>query len=228
MYDLMLRPSGKTLYEVAEQPNHWISVDVDYYHHENNDHGFGTPSGKCELAPSILEFAGLDPVPDYFEPPISKARTPEWAKEFPLVLTSGARVRPFWHGSYRELKTLRWQHEWPLVQIHTADARELGIVSGEWVWIETPWGRVKQQADVTNAIKPGTVHAEAYWYFPEMPEEEPYLFGCFDTNINCILPDDYEYSDICGNLPFRGTLCKVYKVEPTTNYDSPVFLGAEA
>ena len=228
MYDLMLRPSGKTLKEVASQPDHWITIETEYETHEKNGYGFGTPSGKLELASSVLEYAGLDPVPDYVEPPISYARTPELARDYPLILISGSRIRPFWHGSYRELKTLRWQHEFPEVQIHPENARALNIVDGEMVYIETPWGRVRQKACVTEAIKPGVVHAEAYWYFPEEPAEEPYLFGAFDTNINAAIPDDYQYSDACGDLPFRGTLCRVYKVDPITNYDQPVFQGVEA
>ena len=222
MYDLMLRPSGRTHGEIAESTPNYLLADQDYYHHKVNRYGFGTPSGKCELAPTTLAFAGEDPVPDYIEPSWSKYRTPDLAKEYPLVLTSGARKRPYWHTSYRELKTLRWQHQYPLLTINPEDARSLGIVDGEMVYIETPLGRVRQKARIDNGMKLGTVHAEAYWYFPEMPEEEPYLFGVWDTNINSILPDDYECSDIAGNLPFRGMLCKVYPCDTDLAYDQVV------
>jgi len=60
-----------------------------------------------------------------------------------------------------------------------------------------------------------------------MPEEEPYLFGMWDTNINAIISDEYEDLDYAGDHPFRGMLCKIYKAELATAYDLPVFEGVD-
>jgi len=139
-----------------------------------------------------------------------------------LILISGSRIRPYWHTSYRELKSLRWMHQYPVTMINTATARELNIADGELIYIETPQGRVRQKARVTNDVAPNVVHSEAYWYFPEQPEEEPYLHGVWESNINAIIPDDYDVCDFAGDNPFRGTLCRVYKAAPATAYDVPV------
>lgn len=227
MYDLFLRPMGKTLKELAESDEYWTVPPEAYERYKTNGYGFGTKSGKCELLPSAIAEAGYDPLPRYVEPPQSKYRTPELAKEYPYALISGSRIRPYWHTSYRELKTLRWRHEYPVVEIHPATARKHDIANGEYVYIETPLGRVKQKARVTSEIQPDVIHAEAYWYFPEQPEEEPYLFGVWDTNINAIIDDDYDVLDYAGDHPFRGMLCKIYKADPPTAYDIPVFEGVD-
>jgi len=227
MYSLFLRPLGKTLKELAESDEYWTCPPEGYKRYETNGYGFGTPSGKCELLPSALVAAGYDPIPPYIEPPQSKYRTPELAKEFPYALISGSRIRPYWHTSYRELKTLRWRHDYPVVEIHPETARKHGIANGEMVYIETTLGRVRQKARVIEGIRPDVIHAEAYWYFPEQPEEEPYLFGVWDTNINAIISDEYEDLDYAGDHPFRGMLCKIYKAELATAYDLPVFEGVD-
>jgi anaerobic selenocysteine-containing dehydrogenase len=54
--------------------------------------GFDTPSGKFEIASTILEEHGYDPLPVYTEPQESPLSQPEMAKKFPLVFNSGARV----------------------------------------------------------------------------------------------------------------------------------------
>jgi anaerobic selenocysteine-containing dehydrogenase len=53
--------------------------------------GFPTPTGKLELYSTALEGLGYDPLPYFVEPGESPASTPELAKEYPLVLTSGYR-----------------------------------------------------------------------------------------------------------------------------------------
>lgn len=219
MYDLFLKPSGMTLAQLAEREENWLVPAEEYQRYEKI--GFGTPSGKVELVPSLVKAAGYDPLPQYKEPPQSPYRTPELAEEYPYILISGSRIRPYWHTSLRQLKTLRWMHEYPVVEIHPETARQLGIANGDLVYIETPLGRVRQKARIIEGINPQVVHAEAYWYFPEQPEEEPYLFGVWDTNINAIIPDDYEVCDYAGNHPFRGVICKIYKAETALNCTGP-------
>jgi anaerobic selenocysteine-containing dehydrogenase len=64
--------------------------------------GFATPTGKFEIASTILEEHGYDPLPIYTEPLESPLSQPELARKFPLVFNSGARVttdfRSQFHG----------------------------------------------------------------------------------------------------------------------------------
>jgi len=100
------------------------------------------------------------------------------------------------------------------MQIHPATAESLSINEGDWVWIETPRGRVRQKAELSDGIDPGVVHAEHGWWFPELPGEEPWLHGVWESNINVVINDDPEVcNQITGTWPLRTALCKVYKVK---------------
>lgn len=220
MYDLFLRPSGMTLAEMAAKPDNWLLPPEEYHRYEKN--GFGTASGKCELVPSGLKELGYDPCPAYVEPPQSKYRTPELAKKYPYMLISGSRIRPYWHTSFRELKSLRWMHPYPVTEIHPETARKIGVANGDFVYVETPLGRIRQRVRIIEGIRPDVVHSEAYWYYPELPEEEPYLFGMWDSNINAIISDDYDMNDYAGDNPFRAVLCNVYKADTALSYGEPV------
>ena len=223
MYDKMLEPSGLTLGELADRSDHFLTNDTGkvFERYAKNAHGFATPSGKCELAPTLLERAGLDPVPSYEPSPLSAAGDAVMCRDYPLLLISGARVRPYWHTSYREVRSIRWRHEYPEVQIHPETARAFGISAGDTVYVETPRGRIKQRASVTTAVQPGVIHAEAFWFYPEQKQSLPELCGAWISNVNAILPDDYEYCDFAGDLPLRGVLCRVYKAEQSLDLDLP-------
>jgi len=173
--------------------------------------GFATFSGKVELFPGILEKLGYDPSPDYDEPPRSPYATPELAEDYPLILISGSRVREFWHSSYRDMEKLRRIYPRPRLEINPVDAEPLGIKDGDPVYIETPEGKVKQWAKVTDGMLGGVVHADGYWWFPEMPGTDPCLFGVWESNINAITPGDPATFDYAGDNNFRALLCRVYK-----------------
>ncbi len=176
--------------------------------------GFGTPTGKVELYSTIMEKLGYDPLPRYYEPAESPVSNPELAKEFPLMLITGGRHLPFYHSEHRQIDSLRKMHPNPLVQINPETASRLGISDGDWVWIETPRGRVRQKCQYFDGIAPTVVHAQHGWWFPELPGEEPWLHGVWESNIEVALNDD---PDVCnkmnGGWPLRTALCRVYKVK---------------
>jgi len=98
----------------------------------------------------------------------------------------------------------------PQIEIHPTTAKEKGIAPGDWVWVETPklkGERVKLKAKVTSDIDPRVVHADHAWWFPEEPPPE---HGCFDSNIAVVLSDDPPRDPVCGSVPIRGTLCRIY------------------
>jgi len=227
MYSLFLRPTGKTYEEFSTSDEYWTAPPIVPERYRTNGYGFGTKSGKCELVPSICVEVGLDPMPDWEPQSQSPERTPEIAAEYPLRLISGRRIRPYHHTMYRELKSLRWMHPDPLVDIHPALARSLNIADGELVYIETPLGRVRQKAHVTEAIREDTVHCDAYWYFPEEPEEKPSLFDFRRANIDGIIDNSDDVLDYAGDDPFRSMMCRIYKVDPALNYDLPMFQGVD-
>ncbi len=176
--------------------------------------GFNTPTGKVELYSTVFEKCGLDPLPYFEEPPESPVATPEVAKEYPLILTTGARIGAFFHSEHRQIPSLRQMHPDPITEVHPETARKLGIKDGDWVWIESPRGRVKQKAQLFSDMEPNIVHAEHGWWFPELPGEEPWLHGLRESNINVCMDDDPEICNtLTGAFPLRTALCKIYKVK---------------
>ncbi len=177
--------------------------------------GFPTPSGKVELYSSTLEKLDYDPMPYYEEPPESPLRLPEVAKEYPLILNTGGNYRPMYHSEFMQWGIgAREKHPDPLMDIHPDTARNLGIKDGDWAWIETRRGRIKQKARYNDGILPNVINCQASWWFPENPANEPELSGVWESNANVLTLDDPEFCDeLSGGWCNRALLCKVYKVE---------------
>jgi len=211
VFDYRLKPMGYTFQQFMEKGGRDFPP-VDYKVHEQR--GFGTPTGKIELYSTILEKLGYDPLPYYQEPSETPLSQPELAKEYPFVLITGGRHRPFFHSEFRQIDSLRRRHPDPLVQIHPETAKRIGIADGEWVWIETPRGRVRQRCQYFDGMDSGIVHAQHGWWFPELPGEEPWLHGVWESNINVCTADDPERLNTkLGSWPLRTFLCKVYKAK---------------
>lgn len=176
--------------------------------------GFGTPTGKVELYSTLLEKLRYDPLPRYEEPPDGPISNPEKAKEYPLILITGGRHQPFFHSEGHHVNSLRKKRPCALVQINPETAAKFGISDGDWVWIETDIGRCRQKCQVFDGIDPRVVHGEHGWWYPELPGEEPWLHGVWESNINVVLDDDPEKCNkIYGIWPMRAVLCKVSKVK---------------
>lgn len=177
--------------------------------------GFATPSGKLELYSNVLEELGYDPLPFYEEPPESPVRTPEIARDYPYILTTGGRTRPLFHSEHRQLGMgMREQHPEPLVEIHPETARKHGIDDGDWIYIETRRGVIKQKARLTTGIHPEVINAESHWWFPEEPLQEPWLRGLWPSNANVLTLDEPETCDpLSGGWTLRALQCRVYRVQ---------------
>jgi anaerobic selenocysteine-containing dehydrogenase len=210
-FDKLLEPSDVTFEKLSSREINWLFPTPGERRYEEK--GFATFSGKVELASSVLEKLGYEPLPEYEEPTWSPVRSPELAKEYPLVLTSGASSAYFYRSHHKMLDKMRRQHPYPFLQIHPETARELGVSEGDWVYVETPLGRVKEKAQLFDGVHPQVVHADALWWYPEQPGEEPSLSGVWDCTINAIVPDDAEQNDYAGNQCFRALLCRVYPAD---------------
>jgi len=192
----ILKPSGVTLEDLKQHPEgvDFLTPPRPARYYEKT--GFKTPSGKVEIASSILAEHGFEPLPVYEEPAESPISRPDLAKSFPLVLTSGARKLSFIHSQYRNIPYLRNMFPEPLLEINPSDAKPRGIQSGETVIVSSPRGSIKLKADITDKILPGVVHVPHQW-----PGE---------ANVN-ILVDDCNLDPISGFAPFKSQLCQVSK-----------------
>ena len=186
--------------------------------------GFATPSRKAEIFSSVLEELGYDPIPVYTEPE-TPLGNPELAKEYPLRLTTSGRISPLYHS---EMRTpghgTRSVVPWPMTWMHINDARKLHIREGDWIWIETRMGRIRQKAHVGWDVPEGMVQVPPSWWYPELPAEEPWSQGVFDCAANVLIDDDPDLADkMTATWNARGLLCKVYPcIDPADQSDENV------
>lgn len=202
--DYILQPAGLTFNEFKEIG--LISSSKQYRKYERN--GFETPSGKVELYSSQLKEWGFDPLPTYHEPPEMPYSDPELAKEYPLILISW-KTAPFRHSGGKQVATLRGIHPEPIVNIHPKTAAKMEVEDGDWVYIETKRGRIRQKAYSTTGIDPRVVGVDYAWWFPE--QEASNLYGWAESNINILTDDKPPFNREMGSTNLRGILCKVYK-----------------
>jgi len=218
MFTAMLQPSDMTFEELRDKGFAYDSFEYRRYEkgllRRDKKPGFSTPTGKVELYSTAFEKYGLDPLPYFEEPPESPVSTPEIATEFPLILTTGARSRAFFHSEHRQVPLLRSMHPDPITEIHPQTAGKLGIKDGDWIYIENRYGKCKQRAKLTEGILPEVVHSEHGWWFPEIDGPEPSLFGVWESNINLLLPSGWTGKSGFG-YPFKSQMCRVYKQEDT-------------
>jgi len=202
--DYILAPSGKTFDEFRKIG--MLVGNTQYQTYQSQ--GFATPSGKVELYSGQLREWGFDSLPTYYEPPETPYNNPELAKEYPLVFTSW-KSAPFRHSGGRQISTLREMHPEPIVNIHPETADELGIKEGDWVYIETKRGRIRQKAYLTTGIDPKVIGVDYAWWFPEQGASG--LYGWAESNINILTDDKPPFSREMGSACLRGIPCKIYK-----------------
>lgn len=192
--EIYASPDGVTVYADAidDLVDHGF-LDADRLYRLR---GFPTASGKVEFDSVELREAGHDGLPVYREPAESPVSTPETARDFPLVLTSGARTKFDTHSQHQYITRMRRAVPNPLVEIHPHDADPRGIVDAEPVLVRSKRGAVRFIARVTDRVKPGVVHCTHGWN---------------SANIN-ELTDDRHLDPISGFPPFKSALCDVEKL----------------
>ncbi|MGV8084220.1 MAG: molybdopterin-dependent oxidoreductase [Coriobacteriia bacterium] len=198
-------------------------VPIDYYKYEkgmlrpDGKPGFATPTGRVELWSTAFQQFGDDPLPYYLEPEFGPVNSPELMKDYPFILTTGARTTAFFHSEHRQIAYLRELHPDPIVEINPEVAKRLGITEGQWVRLWNMFGECYEKAHVSPIVDEKTVHAEHAWWFPEEDGNEPNLYGNFRSNINNLLPNDHY-----GKLGFGApNKCLICNIEPVAeNYDT--------
>jgi anaerobic selenocysteine-containing dehydrogenase len=170
--------------------------------------GFNTPTGRIELYSTMFQKFGEDPLPYYAEPQLSPISTPDIYEEYPLVLTSGARTYCYFHSEGKQIPYLREMNPDPLLEINPTDALKYGITDGQWVHVENPFGKIILKAKVSQIVKPGVVHAQHGFWFPEKDAEEPALYDVWRSNINSLIPHKY-IGKLGFGAPFKCILCSV-------------------
>ena len=105
-----------------------------------------------------------------------------------MSLTTGTKGLSYFHSELHHIESLRARHPDPLVEINPETAAALGISDGDWVSIESPYGKVRLKARLFDGIAPDVVNAEHAWWYPEAA------------------PPDYRWKESCANLLFGDDL----------------------
>jgi anaerobic selenocysteine-containing dehydrogenase len=193
----ILEPSGLTLEELKQNPQ-GMNYPVPPRPEKNYEKvPLQTPSGKVEIASSVMKEHGYKPLPVYTEPEESPLSRPDLAASFPLVLTTGARSLAYTHSCFRNIEQLRKLMPDPLIDINPADAAQRGIKDGDMVEVSSPRGAIKVKANITDTILKGVVHILHLWYG--------------DGNVNILASDKY-LDPVSGFAPFKAQLCQVMKL----------------
>lgn len=172
--------------------------------------GFYTPTKKLEIWSTVMETFHPDgqwTLPTYTEPPHSPVSDPERYEEYPMIITTGRRIPVYFHSEHRQLPWCREQWPVPRVEINPADAAKYGIEQGDWVWIETPHGKIREVADIYYGIEEGTINCEHQWWFPEFDQSGKGHELCA---VNHLVDHDAR-DPHCGASNLRAYLGKIYK-----------------
>lgn len=195
--DWIFEPSGLTMSELKKHPKGYTVKDpvvLPYQKYETR--GFNTPSGKMEFASTILKEAGVDPLPVYQEPKLSPLSKTDTASEYPLILTTGARLPMFVHSRTFRLEWTRRLRPHPMVDINPRDARNRGILALDEVTLSTNRGSIRVKANLTETVPPGVVSM---------------MYGYPEADVNELIEPDYV-DPISGFPGFKSLLCEITKI----------------
>ena len=199
MLEDILSPAGVDYCELANLGI--LRGPAKYYRYK--DKGFKTASGKVALELDNMEKYGINPVPKW------SGALESLTEEYPLLLT-GHKSRNFFCSDHRYLAGLLAREPEPLVELDGATAAGFAVLDGDWVWVETRFGRVKAKARVTEGIRPGVISLVHGWWKPDLgPENEA---SWRDTASN-VLTDGQSLNQVLGTPNLRGVSAKLTKVE---------------
>jgi anaerobic selenocysteine-containing dehydrogenase len=214
-YDEVLRPTGVSWEGLLDRPAGVAAFPPPTYEKHaaptegGAPAGFPTPSRKVELFVDRFAELGHAPLPEYEEPAQSPRRTPELAREYPLVLTDAKRPR-WLHSQHRGLESLRRRSPDPSFEIHPETAARFGVANGAWIYVETPLARIRVRASVTPSIAPGVVcGTHGWWEACEATGSEGLdPFSELGANINLLVTNDLR-DPIGGGVSHRSSLCRI-------------------
>jgi anaerobic selenocysteine-containing dehydrogenase len=93
----------------------------------------------------------FDPLPFYYAPLEAQATA-----GYPLAAIT-QRPMAMYHAWDSQNAWLRQIHAHNYLFVNPIAARAAGIADGDWIWVESQWGKVRCMARFSEAVEPGTV-----------------------------------------------------------------------
>ncbi|WP_313927191.1 molybdopterin oxidoreductase family protein, partial [Pseudoxanthomonas sp.] len=95
----------------------------------------------------------FDPLPFYYAPLEEQATD---TTRYPLNAVT-QRPMAMYHSWDSQNAWLRQIHTYNFLMVNRQTALAEGITDGAWMWVESPWGKVRCQCRHSEAVEPGTV-----------------------------------------------------------------------
>ncbi|MFC1910853.1 molybdopterin-dependent oxidoreductase [Chloroflexota bacterium] len=122
------------------------------------------PQGKVAIYNTTFEEAGFNPLPEWVDLPESHTATPELLDRYPLILFDTHACDLYTHGWAHNVPCLREGDPEPWLQIHPDTAKARGIADGDWIYVESPHGRMKVKAAYFPGTPPNVVMGLHGWW----------------------------------------------------------------
>jgi len=215
MLDYRLSRSGRTFAEF--EASTFMEMQAPQFR-KYRQRGFATPSGKVELASSVLADLGFDPLPYYRE-------GPALTEDYPYAVFTGVREDPFFQTGQRNIEVLRARCPSPKLFLHPDDANQEQLSDGDWVRLETKSGAVTAKISVQDSMKQGHIRVPHGWWYPELRGTEK-LAGAFISSDAVLCSDDDEFLDKEQGIPhFKGFPGRIVKTTAPANFSDQVLNG---
>ena len=127
-------------------------------------------------------------------------------EEYPLLLTNG-KEEAYMMTGFKHVASMRLVRPDPVVELHPDAAEKYGLQEGQWIFLETRAGKIKQRLSLNPSLDPRVVVAAFGWWFPERNEPGS---GWRESNLNMLVPSGPDYDPSTGGVTLRGIPCKVY------------------
>ena len=95
----------------------------------------------------------FDPLPFYYEP-LETQQTDK--RKYPLNAVT-QRPMAMYHSWDSQNAWLRQIHTHNYLYVNPQTARQQAIADGDWLWVESMWGKVRAMCRYSEAVEPGTV-----------------------------------------------------------------------
>lgn len=201
--EFQLKGTGLRLDDLRARGFH----EIPFAYEDYRTQGFPTPSGKIELASSLLEAAGYDPLPDYAAPGYLGGDP-----DYPLTLLTGIRAMAYHHSRFRNHAWARRIQADPELRVHPETAARYGIADGDWVMVDTPRGKgaIRLRAQMTDDVPVEVLATGMGWWYPEQPGFD---HGALAVNVDAALSYGPPWDPITGSAEARNAACRIRKAE---------------
>ncbi len=155
----ILEPSGICLEDLRNRPQGLVYKPIQYKKFKSRP--LPTPSGKIEFASPYLKNLGLSEIPEYIPPYHIRHKS----KNYPFVLTTGARKSLFYHSRHQNIARFRTVHPTAEMEIHPQDAADLGIEDHEVVRVVSEIGALEIPAKIVgkSELRRGVIEIYHGW-----------------------------------------------------------------